>query len=103
MRGRAALAGAAGLLGGAALGPLAALAFVYLWHNVLSLPPLSDDPKPGITMLGGVVPIATIAGAMAGAADMIRRARQGKALRGRIMVFAAALALILAGLIAIIS
>ena len=82
---------------------MAALAFVYLWHNVLSLPPLSDDPKPGIAMLGGVVPIATTAGAMAGAAGMIRRARQGKSLRKQMMVFAAALVLILAGLIAIVS
>ena len=103
MTGRAVLAGTAGLVGGAALGLLAALLFVHLWHNVLRLPPLNDDPKPGIAMLGGVVPISTGLGALLGTMAMVRRARRGEPLRRWMILFALALAITLAGLVAIIS
>ncbi|MDF2493098.1 MAG: hypothetical protein K0S66_32 [Sphingomonas sp.] len=103
MSGRAVLAGAAGLIGGAAIGLLVALAFVHLWHNVLGLPPLNDDPKPGIAMLGGVVPISMGTGALLGTAGMVRRARREQSLRLWLVVFAVALAVILAGLAAIIA
>lgn len=103
MAGRAVLAGTAGLVGGAALGLLAALLFVHLWHNVLRLPPLNDDPKPGIAMLGGVVPISMALGALLGTIGMVRRVRRGQSLRPWLILFGIALAVTLAGLIAIIS
>lgn len=103
MAGRATLAGVAGLIGGTALGLLAALAFVHLWHNVLKLPPLNDNPKPGIVMLGGIVPISMAAGAMLGVLGMVRRAQRGQSLRAWMLIFAAAVATTLAGLVVIIS
>ncbi len=98
MRGRAAGAGVAGLIGGATLGLLLALAFVYLWFTVLKLPAFNDDPKPGITMLGGIVPISMAIGALAGAVGMVRRAQAGRPLRIWVAIFAAALVVALVGL-----
>lgn len=103
MTGRAVLVGTAGLVGGAALGLLAELLFVHLWHNVLRLPPLNDDPKPGIAMLGGVVPISIGLGALLGTSGMVRRARRGQSLRAWLILFALAVVVTLAGLVAIIA
>jgi hypothetical protein len=103
MRGRLAGAGIAGLIGGATLGLLLALAFVYLWFTVLKLPTFNDDPKPGITMLGGIVPISMAAGALVGAVGMVRRAQAGHPLRAWLVAFAGALVIALAGLAMIIA
>jgi hypothetical protein len=98
IRGRVAGAGIAGLIGGATLGLLIALAFVYLWFAVLKLPAFNDDPKPGIAVLGGVVPISIGLGALAGSIGMVRRAKAARPLRLWLVIFATALAIALVGL-----
>ncbi|ONF96280.1 hypothetical protein [Sphingomonas jeddahensis] len=103
MRGRVALAGLTGLVGGATLELLLALAFVYLWFTVLKLPAFNGDPKPGITMLGGVVPISTALGALVGAVGVVRRAKAGHPLRAWLATFAGALVVALAGLAMIVA
>lgn len=103
MRGRAALAGLLGLIGGAAAGLLLAMLFVYLWFDVFRLPPLNDDPKPGIAMLGGIVPIAMGIGGIAAAAGMVRRTRAGRPVRNWVIAFVLTIALVLAGLGLIVS
>ncbi len=103
MRGRALLAGLLGLLGGAAGGLLLAMLVVYLWFEVFHLPPIDDDPKPGIAMLGGIVPIAVGIGSLAGAIGMVRRVRSGRDVRRWSMAFAVTIAVVLVGLALIVS
>ena len=101
--GRAVLPGLLGLIGGAAAGLLLAMLLVYLWFAVLHLPPLSNDPKPGIAMLGWVVPIWMVTGGISGATDMVRRVRAGRRLGAWAWVFGLSIVAVMVSLGVIIS
>lgn len=102
--GRQALwAGLLGFVGGAALGLLLAMLVAYAWFDVFHLPSPSDDPKPGIALLGGLVPISVAVGCVAGAVGMVRRARAGRPIRLWATIFSLAIATVLIGLAVIVS
>lgn len=103
MRGRAALAGLLGFVGGAAVGLLLAMLIAYLWFDVFHFPAVDDDPKPGIALLGGLVPISTGIGGVAGALGMVRRVRTGEGVRLWTIAFALAIAAVAIGLALVVS
>lgn len=100
---RALWAGLLGFVGGAAIGLLLAMLVAYAWFDVFHLPAPNDDPKPGIALLGGLVPIAMTIGCVSGAIGMVRRVRTGRPIRLPATVFALAVATVLVGLAVIVS
>jgi len=103
MGSRATLAGLIGFVGGAAIGLLLAMLFVYAWFDIFHLPSPNDDPKPGIALLGGIVPIAMAAGGMSSAIGMVRRSRAGRSTRLWYAIFGVALLIVVVGLAAVVS
>ncbi len=101
--GRAAAAAVLGIVGGVLLGLLAAMLVVWVWFDVLHLPPPNDEPKPGLEVLGLTAPVLMGLGGIGGAWVMVRRVRAGRRLGAWGWVFGLTIVLVAAWLGVIVS